>query len=589
MNAPIKVEVLENQNNEKTVTETINVEPKTAVNTNQLPPHIVAAEKTIEKSFLCHVCSKSFLHKHHLILHLKVHSNEKDYACEICGRKFRQKSHLNTHNKVHSGRKDFACEHCAKTFMQRGDLKRHWKIHRVELPFSCTFCMKRFADDIERQSHEEACKNHRYKCTICDFETTGNGPLEAHRSIHNGERRFICNIGLCVKAFRLKHHLNVHLKTHAKDAKNYECNICDKRFLTKSNLSVHLKYHKGEKAFECEQCAKRFVHRGDLNRHQKTHEKDPPSTNIKCANDDISQDDKKRKVKREKTPNFANFVEVIVKEEPEIEINFEPDESPPHWDDADDNHDRFKDEVDQHIQPMHFSADSVRRDHLNEYNTKNRAKRSNANNVQSAPIVKSEQDLEKPYVCDICLKHFRLKHHIAIHLKTVHARTKEFQCEICSKNFAQSSHLNLHLKAHTGDKNFPCQYCGKRFIHRGDLHRHLQTHREYLKFPCAICSRRFCDEDAKELHEKTCTNQLYKCTMCDYKTTVKSRFNIHSRVHSRDRQFHCEICPKKFLHKQNLENHLKTHSDERSFQCDGCTKAFRLKAHLQRHLKLHKK
>lgn len=42
-----------------------------------------------EKKFLCHVCSKSFLHKHHLEIHLKVHDGSKDFACEICSKLFR--------------------------------------------------------------------------------------------------------------------------------------------------------------------------------------------------------------------------------------------------------------------------------------------------------------------------------------------------------------------------------------------------------------------------------------------------------------------------------------------------------------------
>lgn len=42
-----------------------------------------------EKKFLCHVCSKSFLHRHHLEVHLKVHDGSKDFACDICSKQFR--------------------------------------------------------------------------------------------------------------------------------------------------------------------------------------------------------------------------------------------------------------------------------------------------------------------------------------------------------------------------------------------------------------------------------------------------------------------------------------------------------------------
>lgn len=42
-----------------------------------------------EKKFLCHVCSKNFLHKHHLEVHLKIHDGSKDFACDICSKQFR--------------------------------------------------------------------------------------------------------------------------------------------------------------------------------------------------------------------------------------------------------------------------------------------------------------------------------------------------------------------------------------------------------------------------------------------------------------------------------------------------------------------
>lgn len=44
-----------------------------------------------EKKFLCHVCSKSFLHRHHLEIHLKIHEGKKDFSCKIpnCAKKFR--------------------------------------------------------------------------------------------------------------------------------------------------------------------------------------------------------------------------------------------------------------------------------------------------------------------------------------------------------------------------------------------------------------------------------------------------------------------------------------------------------------------
>lgn len=621
MNAIIKIESSdENESNEE---QTDNKSTALAdLNRSSIP---TATRYPNEKIFLCHICSKSFGHKHHLILHLKVHTDEKEYECEICARKFRQKSHVNQHKKIHSGKKEFACEFCAKQFLHRGDLKRHLKTHRAQLPFHCSFCADRFSNYAEQQSHEQLCKFRPYKCTICDFEAIDNANLEAHKTKHIGERRFICDI--CPKAFRLKQHLVVHLKTHVdeKDKKQIECTICNKRFSLKSHLTLHLKYHTGDKAFLCQYCSKRFVHRGDLNRHIKIHEKTPPPppssllSNVECRSDNDSDNvngihtfGRHESDTDDHIPNelldCTNLVETVVKEEPDCTFN----ESSNSNDHPENNEFVCEDETNQtyFCESQTKLKKSERIENSGQLSNDIQYSSSSMENTDSCIVSKQSQsrthiqthiqrkrkirsqdqnhDSKKKFICDICLKHFRLKHHLVIHLKT-HTGQKDYQCEICSKHFAQSSHLNLHLKMHTGEKAFPCPYCEKRFIHRGDLHRHCKIHRNELPFSCTICSRRFCDEFAKNVHENHCKGQINKCQMCDYETSVSSRFKTHMKVHTGERHFQCEICPKRFIHRQNLENHLKTHSNERSFQCDLCAKLFRLKAHLQRHSKVHKK
>lgn len=67
MNATIKVEDQE-----------IQAEPENGINNCEN-----------EKKFLCHVCSKSFVLRHHLEIHLKIHEGTKDFSCKICAKKFR--------------------------------------------------------------------------------------------------------------------------------------------------------------------------------------------------------------------------------------------------------------------------------------------------------------------------------------------------------------------------------------------------------------------------------------------------------------------------------------------------------------------
>lgn len=579
MNAFIKMEFPTQEDNENT----IDKESVTLLEDKPLSALVV-------KTFLCHICSKNFRYKHHLQIHLSVHNNEKKFECEICERKFRQKSHLTQHNKIHVGIKEFACNYCAKLFLHRGDLRRHLKTHRSQLPFQCKFCFGRFSDYTEKQLHEQICKSRLFKCSICAFEVFDSNDLAVHNRIHIGERRFACN--KCPKAFRMKHHLTVHLDTHNEHkARKFQCNICKKRFSLKSNLDLHIKYHNGVRAFTCDHCGKMFVQKGDLNRHIKIHTK-----NVQVAEREIEGDSKNEIDNENKTDemaNLPNFHEVMVKEEPIIETS--PDDS-----DCDE-HSKSNDFMyklnEQHLADINFPGKCNAKSEKSEPNEADQKSVENFEHIMlwmmpkeepSSPISQHQTETEalrKHFYCDICSKGFGMKHHLIVHLRT-HTGQRDFQCEVCSKHFAQSSHLNVHLKIHRGDKAFACAHCEKRFLHRGDLHRHLKTHRE-LPFSCAGCCRRFSDESTKELHEESCKCQLYRCLQCNYETAIGSRLKTHMRVHTGERNYPCILCGKKFAYKQNLNNHLKTHSDERSFKCQLCLKLFRLRMHLTRHLKLH--
>ncbi|VEL34147.1 unnamed protein product [Protopolystoma xenopodis] len=58
---------------------------------------------------------------------------------------------------------------------------------------------------------------------------------------------------------------------------------------------------------------------------------------------------------------------------------------------------------------------------------------------------------------------------------------RPFICRICSKAFKHKHHLTEHRRLHTGEKPFVCSRCGKRFSHSGSYSQHMNHRYKYCR------------------------------------------------------------------------------------------------------------
>ncbi|TKX25482.1 zinc-finger double domain-containing protein 1 [Elsinoe australis] len=127
-------------------------------------------------------CTKSFMQKTHLDIHLRSHTGIKPFHCKhpFCGQSFSQLGNLKTHERRHTGEKPYTCNLCGKKFAQRGNVNAHRIVHEGIKPFICKLdnCNKHFTQLGNLKSHQnkfhaEAIRNLKFA-----FHNGNLGPHE---------------------------------------------------------------------------------------------------------------------------------------------------------------------------------------------------------------------------------------------------------------------------------------------------------------------------------------------------------------------------------------------------------------------------
>lgn len=79
----------------------------------------------------CHTCSQSRGASHQSLSHTDTtsHTLEKTFKCLPCGKTFNQRGSLNIHSRIHTGEKPYECTICGKAFNQKGNLLKHHRGH----------------------------------------------------------------------------------------------------------------------------------------------------------------------------------------------------------------------------------------------------------------------------------------------------------------------------------------------------------------------------------------------------------------------------------------------------------------------------
>ncbi|XP_029399214.1 zinc finger protein 445 isoform X2 [Mus pahari] len=416
---------------------------------------------TREKPFKCTRCRKTFRWKSNFSRHMKLHHREvrkqekrqedfkqshsqsqfistveKTFPCQNCGKTFTQKKSLIEHQRIHTGEKPYQCSGCGETFTYRSSyiihMKRKQHAIKIKPEHGCLTFSQGAVFPIPRGSHNTEEPN---KCKYCGKAFHNHSFLLIHERVHTREKPYQCRE--CEKAFRWSSNLYRHQRKHLLhkqykyrerketsnlqskiliDQKPFWCQECGKTFTRKRSLLDHKGIHSGERRFKCNLCEKSFDRNYRLVNHQRIHTTEQPFQSQWRGEDFVGIH--VRSVGQRKHSSTLQSEYGLHSDKPGLS---------------------YCQDVRLNIQELELS----RKLHKECDNPSDESSESIA--FQNVPTKK-----KACHKCSTCGKIFKKHSHLISHSRC-HTQERPFKCIVCGKTFRWSSNLTRHMKNHIRD------------------------------------------------------------------------------------------------------------------------------------------
>ncbi|PNF25121.1 hypothetical protein B7P43_G02005 [Cryptotermes secundus] len=467
----------------------------------------VAGQHLKKHKWQCHCCDDSFEHSQDLVHHKAVIHGEEPISCGHC-----QNNEVKNENNANEGTEEewldesgshtnnnnrdnleFYCELCDRNFCDETKLKDHYLVHSSH-SLVCSKCGLRCSSShdlcIHKRSHLRNVTERRYTCEICRKTFVERVMYIIHRR-HCGSKQYTCN--LCDRTFWHEYSLQLHMKVHNQEQKEYECD-CGQKFDKYSMFQAHKKTHEKPATMKCVTCQKVFTNETFYKRHRYIH--DPEYWDrFKCQTCQRPFRDAhalKNHMQLHagikphmcdlcgRTYNrFANMLKHRKLHKPQNlwEHNCNQCEA---------KFERLKDLM-SHMEQAHMLGGPTE-DAEGKKSSVKWICRFCGKRISTKLSLQDHERIHtgaKPYICEWCGRKFRSRPNLLQHHLT-HTGDRKHACAVCGKKFARKSFIAQHMRVHTGEKPFACDFCGKRFTQAGDMRRHCGRHIKQQKEPIAL-------------------------------------------------------------------------------------------------------
>ena len=113
---------------------------------------------------------------------------------------------------------------------------------------------------------ESVHKDRKYKCNLCDFQTSSESYVRTHRRAEHEGVVFRCQ--LCDYQSKVKTGLTIHIKSKH-EGKKFSCNECNYNATTKKSAEIHMESRHQGKIYSCKGGNYTSYYADSVNRHRK--------------------------------------------------------------------------------------------------------------------------------------------------------------------------------------------------------------------------------------------------------------------------------------------------------------------------------